>query len=374
MNMPSLNLGNQYSSDENNSPYVTLGPDDFKTDDEFLNEAAPETKQSEPFTVLTQDDNIGEISDDKIETREDVQEVFFSDEDEVIEEKDNVDENNVSSNIYIMDGEEESVDEYIDRRKSKEDPKEVIRIPEEETEIEGLPYSRENKGRPVKKVDIKEALFGTERAAQALGTTAQTIRDYCDNYDFYLNIPRTPKGARRFTVEDIEKLRYIMKTKEEKQFTVKEMQGYLRDPEHFTLERNVLDKGTMQLFVEELMEKMSQQMTIQMEMMMKQNLEFSNKLIEAKDEKTATLMEKMNQRLSQQEKDFEKLLNEIKESSKATQDKEKEHAEQIDNLMSMIKEKDRAIESLKEEANNKDLQILELQNTNKPKKFFGLFG
>lgn len=354
MSLHSLNLEMDYEESKSDSSYISLGPDAFGKDEE-------ETDDKEPglTTTLTEET-----------------EIFFSDEKEVSKPQNEVLEIVLDEDDIMKNDETDII--LAEKEKSETNPNnyepEVIRIPEEETSIEGLPFSRENKGRPVKAKEEKELLYGTEKVAQILGTTTQTIRNYCDDYDFYLNIEKTNAGARRFRYEDIEKLRYILKTKDEKQLTKEEMQMFLKDSEYFKKQKPYSDKEAMQVIVEEIMDKMTKQFSTNMEIMMKNTMEMSQKMLEDKNSQSQVLMDKLNERLEKQEKTLEELVDKLKNSSVESEAKEMQHADQIDNLMKMIKEKEKEVEQLQKEANDKDLQIKELQNNIKPKKFFRLFG
>lgn len=252
----------------------------------------------------------------------------------------------------ITDTIPEKSGEIIEQKPADSDIK-VIRVPEEETLIEGMPYSREFVGRPKKMKQVEPPMVGTETVAKLLGTTAQTIREYTDNFDDYLKIKRRESGARRFTEKDIDNIRDIMKLKEEKGFTIKEMQAYLANPENPMIPsytREVKD-------IRSILENMQKVMIMQMES--------SQKMLEDKESESAKMLDALTKKIEKQDETIEKMLGIIKES------RDEEQSKQIENLMKMIQEKEEQIELMKKEAADKDSKIQELQS--KPKKFFGLF-
>ena len=68
---------------------------------------------------------------------------------------------------------------------------------------------------------------GTSTAAKSLGCTEQTIRNYCNDFQEFLDI-RVVNGRRKLTIKTLRKLDVIMRIKEERKYDREQMKAYLR--------------------------------------------------------------------------------------------------------------------------------------------------
>lgn len=71
--------------------------------------------------------------------------------------------------------------------------------------------------------------FGTNAVAAALGCSVQSIRNYCNTYDKFLNVEMTVTGIRRFRMKDIRKLKKIITVKRERGYTTQQMITFLEN-------------------------------------------------------------------------------------------------------------------------------------------------
>ena len=104
---------------------------------------------------------------------------------------------------------------------------------------------------------------GTSVAAKVLGCTEQTIRNYCKDFQEFLDI-RVVNKRRKLTVESLRKLDKIMHIKEERRYDREQMKAFLRNEGRETLavteeERiQILSEMVSQRVAGELMEKFSE--------------------------------------------------------------------------------------------------------------------
>lgn len=82
---------------------------------------------------------------------------------------------------------------YNDTASSSDEP-EIINSDIEDVEGSSAHYFRKQPGRPPKYKEYddipKDMLFGTEYVAQILGLSSQAIRNYCDDFEDFLQIGR----------------------------------------------------------------------------------------------------------------------------------------------------------------------------------------
>lgn len=74
----------------------------------------------------------------------------------------------------------------------------------------------------------KSVLYKTQDVANILGISTQTVRNYLETFEEYLDIEKTPGGHRLYTAADIEKLRNIIKLRNERKLTMKQTLEFLQ--------------------------------------------------------------------------------------------------------------------------------------------------
>lgn len=261
--------------------------------------------------------------------------------------------NEIASTITV-----ENTDEVIENDVVSE---EIERLTE--VELIGVPYTRNNPYAPQK--EAKEITFGTTQVAQMLGITAQTVRNYIDDYNDYLNISIVSAGSTRramFTRNDIEKLRQLMKVKDENNYTTEQMREYLGNPNHVGAEpeNRQVDKA-VELLIETV----------------KNLLEESNKnycaRIEQQDQQYGESINALNDVIKQQNTQIADLksamekqsgaIEELKEASSASHEREisslkQQHDEEIDRITKANNENKRVTEEVISSltAQNEELQ------------------
>lgn len=242
-------------------------------------------------------------------------------------------------------------------------PVEVVRDTGEFSieDIEGAPYARTG-GRPIHHAEKKEPLYGTTAVAKVLGLSTQAIRNYCDYFEDYLQIQKKESGHRSFTYADIERLRQLVKLKDEKNLTFEQLKEYLKGPEQF----EVIPES--QRF-ETAIEKMEQAFEMSLKTAISYVLDSNAKLLEQKDEETQQVLNGVSEQLKSQDAAISQLIEIIKDGQSTSDEK---LSKTIDNLQASLKERDERIEELVKLNEQKTSKIIELE-TKKQKKFFGLF-
>lgn len=123
----------------------------------------------------------------------------------------------------------------------------------ESSDIIGGSYRREtykpSNPRKLNDESLKNVTVSTQHVARVLNVTEQTIRNYCRDFSDFLNIETTGAGRMRFTNDDIEHIRYIMRLKDENNFTLEQLKEYLSSPDNYSRlpERERLDNFASQL-------------------------------------------------------------------------------------------------------------------------------
>lgn len=74
----------------------------------------------------------------------------------------------------------------------------------------------------------KSVMYKTQDVSNILGISTQTVRNYLETFENYLDIEKTPGGHRLYTAADIEKLRNIIKLKTERKLTMKQTLEFLQ--------------------------------------------------------------------------------------------------------------------------------------------------
>lgn len=130
---------------------------------------------------------------------------------------------------------------------------ELERVIPDSSDIIGGSYSRETykptNPRKVNEESLKNVTVSTQHVARVLNVTEQTIRNYCRDFADFLNIETTGAGRMRFTNDDIEHIRYIMRLKDENNFTMEQLKEYLSSPDNYSRlpERERLDMFASQI-------------------------------------------------------------------------------------------------------------------------------
>ena len=240
---------------------------------------------------------------------------------------------------------------------------EIINDPEEFNidDIEGIPYSREG-GRPIHHKENKEPLYGITTVAKLLGLSTQAVRNYCDYFEDYLQIQKKESGHRIFTYDDIERIRQLLKTKDEKNLTLEQLKEYLQGPEQF----EVVPES--QRF-ETAIERMEQAFELSLKSAISYVIESNSKLLEQKDEETYKMLNGVSEQLKSQDAAINELIEIIKDKKETS---DTILSKTIEQLQNSLKDRDQRIEDLIKVSEQQNAKITEYE-TKKQKKFFGLF-
>ena len=255
---------------------------------------------------------------------------------------------------------------YNDTASSSDEP-EIINSDIEDVEGSSAHYFRKQPGRPPKYKEYddipKDMLFGTEYVAQILGLSSQAIRNYCDDFEDFLHIRRKETGHRQFTQEDINNLRRIIKIKDERNFTVKQMKAYLENP---TDNAMVPDEVKMEQLLLKVKESVNETVLQLLSEIKEQNtlaLEDKNKAINEASEKIS----EMTSEIAKQKERIIELENLLKHQSE-------ENAVIIDELKKSNELKESEISELLKNSKTQLEQLEAIKDQTKAKKkFLGLF-
>ena len=250
---------------------------------------------------------------------------------------------------------------------SSSDEPEIINSDIEDVEGSSAHYFRKQPGRPpmYKEYDDipKDMLFGTEYVAQILGLSSQAIRNYCDDFEDFLQIRRKETGHRQFTQEDINNLRRIIKIKDERNFTVKQMKAYLENP---TDNAMVPDEVKMEQLLLKVKESVNETVLQLLSEIKEQNtlaLEDKNNAINEASEKIS----EMTSEIAKQKERIIELENLLKHQSE-------ENAVIIDELKKSNELKESEISELLKNSKTQLEQLEAIKDQTKAKKkFLGIF-
>lgn len=130
-------------------------------------------------------------------------------------------ENSVETEI---NGDDDARDAQIDADSSAEDPA-VELYDESSVTVEPNILSDEE----ISSLGNDNNLtYKTKQVAAFLGISEQLVRNYCNDFDEFLDIEKTTTGQRRFRKKDIIQLSQILQLKQAKNFDVPQTKDYLR--------------------------------------------------------------------------------------------------------------------------------------------------
>ena len=110
---------------------------------------------------------------------------------------------------------QDSTDESVTAEHIEEDAISVEPTPLDEDEISELGND-------------DNLIYKTKQVASFLGISEQLVRNYCSDFDEFLDIEKTVTGQRRFKKKDIIQLSQILQIKQAKNFDVNQTRDYLR--------------------------------------------------------------------------------------------------------------------------------------------------
>lgn len=342
-----LNFGytSEFNTPSSRSSYLTL---------DGLNS---EVGDSTNINVSITNNEIEEIRNKKNEsfiTKK--QQEISEPEDNLIFEKEPFYKNDKNDEYFDEEDDIENELNFIDKKYSSPD---VIRVPEEQTSIENVPYARTEPGRPKKNKDEpREMIYGSETVAKMLGITSQTVRSYCDDFPDYITVRRKEKGQRVFTRENIEQLRYIIEIKDKKNLTKEELKTYLQDPQRYEMTDPERDFEAMK----QMITTMIQQMDARNMNLIKEYQIMTQRVLEDKENTTASILHDVMIKMEEQQKEISELTGIIKKEKDESNSKEKEELE-------------KAIQKIKELKEINENQAAKIQELEKKKKsgFLGIF-
>lgn len=197
----------------------------------------------------------------------------------------------------------------------------------------------------------KGIYYKTKDVAIKLGMSEQTIRNYCQVFDEYLNIIKTPSGHRLFSAIDIERLKGIIQIKNEKGISLEQTYDLLTnesDPD--TL---LLPEKRLEFFMKMIEESVEEAVMAGISKGM--NLIAENQTLQI--EETNGMLEQMKSEIEKKDAMIEELIRQ-----------NKEYLEKVENLENSTQDYLNEI-SQKNEKNHQEL-LNNMQELNKKKKFF----
>lgn len=256
-------------------------------------------------------------------------------------------------------------EELICASSYEDNPEEVIYL-KDDSPIEGAPYTRGPNGRYIKPSENKEIEWGTEYVAKLLGTTSQTIRSYADRYEDYLGIRKLGHGRRKFTKENIDRLRELIKFKDTYGLTLVQLDEYInsgKNPYKYLPEDQKLDK------IIEFFDKFQHSMEENLKTMFTALADNNQRLIEERNESQTKTASSLLNALDEQNKKIEAISFALEQN---TMSKEKELLDTISKLQRDLKEQENLVKTLYEDNKSKEELITELQSKQK-KGLFSFF-
>lgn len=103
--------------------------------------------------------------------------------------------------------------------------------------------------------DSEKEYFSISKLEKMIGLPSSTLRYYEKEFSFYLNIPKSPGGHRRYTQEHIQKFLYLKKLIHEQGLSIKEVKNRVlsdEDPKKMRQEVDLLLKFTSELAEENI--------------------------------------------------------------------------------------------------------------------------
>lgn len=202
--------------------------------------------------------------------------------------------------------------------------------------------------------DIPDDLeVGTSAAANALGVTEQTIRNYCNDFSEFLEI-RLVNGRRKIKIETLKKLDIIMHVKEERKYDREQMRAYLRNEGRESL--MVTEAERMNALVEAVSKKVIDEMV---GLLNGENGVFPR--IDAQSRQLANEIKRLSDLLSVEKKeDHDRHLDRISELEEKLNEVQREYSGTAD----IIREKDEIIAKLQQ-----DNELLREASTKKRRWF-----
>ncbi|OGF68125.1 MAG: hypothetical protein A2Y62_15670 [Candidatus Fischerbacteria bacterium RBG_13_37_8] len=103
--------------------------------------------------------------------------------------------------------------------------------------------------------ESKKEHFSVSKVEKLVGLPSSTLRYYEKEFSFYLNIPKSVGGHRRYSNEHIQKFLYLKKLIHEQGYSIKEVKNKVladEDPKRFRQEIDLLLKCTSELAEENL--------------------------------------------------------------------------------------------------------------------------
>mgnify|MGYP003291535726 CR=1 FL=1 len=295
---------------------------------------------------------------------------FFTTNVETIGESSDISPEDVIIQQNTLYEEVQPVQQNDELQSISESATDIVEIVDDEAEnyydsIEGGPYFRID-GRPIKKKKEHLVLYGTTDVAKMIGMSPQAIRNYCDYFEDYLQIPRKESGHRSFTQEHVDRLRGLIEIKDKKNLTFEQLKEYLIRPEAFDI---VPESQKLEVAMEKMQELFENSLRAAISYISDSNI----KLLEQKDAATAKVMSEVTEQLKKQDETITELLDVIKkERIEEHSEKDELLNETIKNLQDSLKERDAKIEEMIRVTERQNCKITELE-AKKQKKFLGIF-
>lgn len=204
---------------------------------------------------------------------------------------------------------------------------------------------------------------GTSTAAKSLGCTEQTIRNYCKDFQEFLDI-RVVNGRRKLTIKTLRKLDSIMHIKEERKYDRDQMRAFLRNDGREALavteeERlQFLSEMVSKRVVGDLVDKFKEDDGIlsQLSDQINQQIQSSFEQLNKKEDEIKTLMDQLSSQKKSDDDNDRMRLKELEERLDAAQ-------KEVSDFAAISRQKDEEIAKLQA-----DIEQLK-ENSNKKKRF-----
>ena len=179
--------------------------------------------------------------------------------------------------------------------------------------------------------------YKIEQVAKILGLSKQVCRIYATDFEDIIHIERTKGNHRIFSKQAIEQLRFLLKVKEEKGFTVEQTKSYVlydyenhmagnNDPDRMNTLLNIAFQEKLESFKNSLITAQTEQMRELAALLSEQNKYILSDNTRRLEEKIGKIEEKLienehlirqNEQLKNQNEQLEKELEELKKRKKS---------------------------------------------------------
>lgn len=234
-------------------------------------------------------------------------------------------------------------------------------------DILGMPYARNKPGRPDRSEKNFDGMpdnmeFGTEDVARSLGLSAQTVRNYADEFEDILLIRKKDKGQRRFTTESIERFRKILELKDSHGFTNEQVKDFIRNGG----KKEVLTDAER---IEQITDNLKEGIENAFKQILQEMHSNHQALLEDQSNRYSEVISALEDKISSQQQ----MISEISEAINKEQSEKDLMLEKLNELSAQNSKKDEEIQKLRQLAEKQIEELGQIKKQTEKKKRFGIF-